>query len=186
MVVNTCNKIPELILDVSTQKTIKLDKYVYWYEMGRFIVDYRIRRSDSGEWHSIMKEFVKDNEEKVIPEWVQDAPIEFIQNFIDGFVKSDGHNTGISFNLAFGIQRLYLKNRALSVSTPLMMTWGIADFVDEKGEPDGKFSMSLNFPSTEYSTPQLDLLLDKVKAFENQLLDDAVKNSESWFVNFTM
>ena len=72
-------------------------------------------------------------------------------------------------------------NRALSVSTPLMMTWGIADFVDEKGEPDGKFSMSLNFPSTEYSTPQLDLLLDKVKAFENQLLDDAVKNSESWF-----
>jgi hypothetical protein len=41
--------------------------------------------------------------------------------------------------------------------------------------------MSLNFPSTEYSTPQLDLLLDKVKAFENQLLDDAVKNSESWF-----
>jgi hypothetical protein len=30
-------------------------------------------------------------------------------------------------------------NRSLHISTPLMMTWGIADFVDEKtGESDGK------------------------------------------------
>ena len=72
-------------------------------------------------------------------------------------------------------------NRSLSVSTPLMMTWGIADFVDDKGDPNGKFSMSMNFPNMEYSTPQLDIFLDKIKAFENQLLDDAVKNSESWF-----
>ena len=41
-------------------------------------------------------------------------------------------------------------NRSLHISTPLMMTWGIADFVDEKGESDGKFSMSLNFPNSEY------------------------------------
>lgn len=72
-------------------------------------------------------------------------------------------------------------NRSLSISTPLMMTWGISDFVDDKGDPNGKFSMSLNFPNTEYSTPQLDNFLDKIKAFENQLLDDAVKNSELWF-----
>ena len=39
--------------------------------------------------------------------------------------------------------------------------------------------MSLNFPNTEYSTLQLDLLLEKIKAFENQLLDDALKNSKS-------
>jgi DNA (cytosine-5)-methyltransferase 1 len=112
MVVNTCNKIPEFILEemnISIQKTIKLDNSVYWYEMGLFIVDDRINRSDSGEWHSILKEFVKDNKEKVIPEWVQDAPKEFIQDFIDGFVEADGHNTELSFNLAFGIQRLYLK-----------------------------------------------------------------------------
>jgi hypothetical protein len=72
-------------------------------------------------------------------------------------------------------------NRALSISTPLMMTWGISDYVDDKDGPNGKFSMAINFPSTEYSTPQLDSFLDKVKEFENQLLDDAVKNSELWF-----
>ena len=72
-------------------------------------------------------------------------------------------------------------NRSLHISTPLMMTWGIADFVDEKGESDGKFSMSLNFPNDDYSTTATTDFLNKFKDFENQILDDAVKYSESWF-----
>jgi len=73
-------------------------------------------------------------------------------------------------------------NRSLHISTPLMMTWGIADFVDEKtGESDGKFSMSLNFPNSDYSSPATTEFLEKLKKFENQVLDDAVKNSEAWF-----
>jgi len=73
-------------------------------------------------------------------------------------------------------------NRSLHLSTPLMMTWGISDFVDEKtGESDGKFSMLLNFPNKDYSNPVMDEFLAKMKAFENQILDDAVKNSEAWF-----
>jgi len=72
-------------------------------------------------------------------------------------------------------------NRSLHISTPLMMTWGISDFVDEKGESDGKFSMSLNFPNDDYSTPSTTDFLNKLKQFENQILDDAVKNSEAWF-----
>jgi hypothetical protein len=72
-------------------------------------------------------------------------------------------------------------NRGLNVSTPLMMTWGISDFVDEKGESDGKFSMSLNFPNDDYATAATTELLNKFKAFENQILDDAVRNSEAWF-----
>lgn len=73
-------------------------------------------------------------------------------------------------------------NRSLHISTPLMMTWGIADFVDEKtGESDGKFSMSLNFPNSDYGTPATTEFLEKLKKFENQILDDAVKNSEAWF-----
>ena len=72
-------------------------------------------------------------------------------------------------------------NRSLHLSTPLMMTWGISDFVDEKGESDGKFSMSLNFPNPDYSTPAADEFLAKLKKFENQILDDAVKNCEAWF-----
>ena len=73
-------------------------------------------------------------------------------------------------------------NRSLYVSTPLLMTWGISDFVDEKtGESDGKFSMSLAFPNETYATPATTDFLAKLKAFENQILDDAVANSELWW-----
>lgn len=72
-------------------------------------------------------------------------------------------------------------NRSLSIQTPLMMTWGITDFIDEKGESDGKYTMSLNFPNDQYKKPSTDEFLLKLKAFENQILDDAVKNSELWF-----
>jgi len=61
------------------------------------------------------------------------------------------------------------------------MTWGVADFVDEKGESDGKFSMSLNFPNAEYANPSTNMFLQKLKDFENQILDDAVTNSELWW-----
>ena len=72
-------------------------------------------------------------------------------------------------------------NRSLHISTPMMMTWGIADYVDEKGESDGKFSISLNFPNQEYSKPATDEFLDKMKGLENQILDDAVKNCQLWW-----
>lgn len=72
-------------------------------------------------------------------------------------------------------------NRALHLSTPLMMTWGISDFVDDKGESDGKFSMSLNFPNEDYTTDATNTFLKKLKDFENQILDDAVKYSDAWF-----
>jgi hypothetical protein len=73
-------------------------------------------------------------------------------------------------------------NRSLHISTPLMMTWGVSDFVDEKtGESDGKYSISLNFPNAEYSTPATNAFLQKLKDFENQILDDAVTNSELWW-----
>jgi hypothetical protein len=72
-------------------------------------------------------------------------------------------------------------NRSLHISTPMMMTWGITDFIGDNGESDGKFTMSLNFPNSEYRKPVTDAFLEKVKAFENQILDDAVKNSELWW-----
>lgn len=72
-------------------------------------------------------------------------------------------------------------NRSLHVSTPLLMTWGISDFVNDQGESDGKYSMSLVFPNEDYSTAASRDFLDKLKKFENQILDDAVKYSEVWF-----
>ena len=73
-------------------------------------------------------------------------------------------------------------NRSIHLTLPLMMTWGISDFTDEKtGESDGKFSMQLNFPNTEYATNETNIALEKLKAFEEQLIVDAVTNSEAWF-----
>jgi len=72
-------------------------------------------------------------------------------------------------------------NRSLHISTPLLMTWGISDYIDEKGESDGKYSISLTFPNSEYENAATKEFLQKLKEFENQILDDAVKNSELWW-----
>jgi len=72
-------------------------------------------------------------------------------------------------------------NRSLHISTPLMMTWGIADYVNEHGESDGKFSITLNFPNEEYSTDATKEFLQKMKDFESKILDAAVENSEQWW-----
>lgn len=68
-------------------------------------------------WFNIFKQFGKYAHGKLIPEWVQDAPTEYIQEFINGYHKADGcitkndcyEFTTVSYNLAFGLQRLYLK-----------------------------------------------------------------------------
>ena len=72
-------------------------------------------------------------------------------------------------------------NRSLHIATPLMMTWGIADYVNEHGESDGKFSITLNFPNDEYSNDATNEFLKKMKDFENKVLDAAVEHSEKWW-----
>jgi hypothetical protein len=71
--------------------------------------------------------------------------------------------------------------RALHLNTPLLMTWGISDFCDEQGNSDGKYKMSLNFPNSEYKTKDSDVFLKKMLEFQEQILDDAVANSELWW-----
>ena len=69
-------------------------------------------------WFNILKQFGKYAHGKLIPEWVQDAPIEYVQEFINGYMTADGcinvsndkHRiTTVSYNLAYGTQRLFLK-----------------------------------------------------------------------------
>ena len=71
--------------------------------------------------------------------------------------------------------------RALHLNTPLLMTWGISDFCDEQGNSDGKYKMSLNFPNPEYKTKDTEEFLKKMLEFQEQILDDAVANSELWW-----
>ena len=68
-------------------------------------------------WYNILKQFGKYAHGKLIPEWVQDAPIEFVEQFVEGYKRADGcikksgvtSFTTVSYDLAFGLQRLYLK-----------------------------------------------------------------------------
>lgn len=61
-------------------------------------------------WLNILKLLGNNAYEKIIPEWIQDAPNEFIQEFINGCVNNKKLQfTTISYNLAYGLQRLYLK-----------------------------------------------------------------------------
>ena len=55
-------------------------------------------------------------------------------------------------------------NKSLFVATPLMLTWGINEYVDEQS---GKrtYDMSLQFPTEEYNTPEIKKLLDNMIAF---------------------
>lgn len=71
--------------------------------------------------------------------------------------------------------------RWLKLQTPSMMTWGISDYQDEDGVSNGRYSASLNFPNSEYKTPECEQFLEKMKQFEEQVKIDAVKNSELWF-----
>ena len=72
--------------------------------------------------------------------------------------------------------------RGLHVSSPLLTTWGISDFVDQTtGVSDGKFSISLTFPQDQYTTDKSNMFLEKITAFEQAILVEAVKNSELWW-----
>jgi hypothetical protein len=63
-----------------------------------------------------------------------------------------------------------------------MTTWGISDFVDPTtGASDGKFSISLTFPNGEYANKNTNAFLEKLVAFEQAILNEAVNNSELWW-----
>lgn len=73
-------------------------------------------------------------------------------------------------------------NTRLNLSTPVMLTWGASDFVDPgTGKGNGKFEMSLQFPTEEYVTPELTLFLENMKKFEQKIKDDALTYSKEWF-----
>lgn len=70
--------------------------------------------------------------------------------------------------------------QVLNLSTPLVLTWGVSEFVDDK---TGKrtYDMALQFPKSEYATPATDRFLDGIKAMEAKIKADAVTNSKEWF-----
>jgi hypothetical protein len=70
----------------------------------------------------------------------------------------------------------------LTLSTPLMLTWGAAEFVDQaSGVGDGKFTLSLQFPGKEYENDETTAFLKNMKALEDKIKADALIYSKEWF-----
>ena len=75
-----------------------------------------------------------------------------------------------------------LTNSRLNISTPMILTWGASDFVDPKtGEGNGKYEMTLQFPTDEFNNENLIKFLNNMKAFEEKIKSDALKYSKDWF-----
>ena len=68
----------------------------------------------------------------------------------------------------------------LNLSSPLMLTWGVQSFTDDKS---GKvtYDLALQFPSEGYETPAAKKFLANMTAFEKRIKEDAITNSKEWF-----
>jgi len=69
----------------------------------------------------------------------------------------------------------------LRVLTPLMLTWGAGEFVNKEGVGDGKFSLGLQFPSQEYTNPDVKAFLKNMEDLEAKIKADALLYSKEWF-----
>jgi hypothetical protein len=63
-----------------------------------------------------------------------------------------------------------------------MLTWGASDFQDpQTGKGNGKFELSLQFPSEDYKSEDTTAFLNNMISLENKIKEDALVNSKDWF-----
>lgn len=68
----------------------------------------------------------------------------------------------------------------LQISSPMMLTWGVNQFVDDK---TGKISydMSLQFPDEDRYDEATRKFFNNIRDFEQKIKEDAIANSKEWF-----
>jgi hypothetical protein len=71
-------------------------------------------------------------------------------------------------------------NTATYISTPLMLTWGVNTFTDDK-TGQNTYDMSLQFPTSEYANADTSAFLNNMMALEQRIKADAITNSKEWF-----
>ena len=81
------------------------------------------------------------------------------------------------------VVNLYNKHfkESLTLSTPLMLTWGAQEGQDQAKNPTGKFTMSLQFPSSDYTNPDAEAFLKSMRTLEAKIRADALTYSKEWF-----
>jgi DNA (cytosine-5)-methyltransferase 1 len=124
MVINSESKVPtftvERKIDQSPSEilSVTLNKKEQWYLLGYFVGNERAHDTKKNIlWHTICMKFGKYPYEMMIPEWVHDAPVEYLQEFVNGYTKTNGcmlsdgrmRIVTVSENLALGLQRILLK-----------------------------------------------------------------------------
>lgn len=69
--------------------------------------------------------------------------------------------------------------KSLYISSPLMLSWGVNKYTDEK---TGKvtYDMTLQFPKSEYNTEELSSFLKAMQDFEEKIKSTAMENSKEW------
>lgn len=70
--------------------------------------------------------------------------------------------------------------KSLYVSTPLMLTWGVNTYSDEKTGEVQSYDIALQFPNDEYNNPDCVAFLKNMQALEQKIKEDAVVNSKDW------
>lgn len=71
-------------------------------------------------------------------------------------------------------------NSVLNLSTPLMLTWGVNEYVDEASGRKS-YNMSLQFPQEDYKTDSTSEFLNNMIKLQDKIKNDAVKNCKDWF-----
>jgi hypothetical protein len=82
------------------------------------------------------------------------------------------------------VVNLYNKHfkESLTISTPLMITWGAQEGQEQgTGKPTGKWTMSLQFPSSDYTNADAEDFLRSMKALQAKIKTDAMTYSKEWF-----
>mgnify|MGYP001392921590 FL=1 len=70
--------------------------------------------------------------------------------------------------------------KSLFLSTPLMLTWGVNEYRDEKTGDVQSYDMALQFPNNEYNSEECSAFLKNMQAFEEKVKTDAIANSKDW------
>jgi len=71
-------------------------------------------------------------------------------------------------------------NSATYINSPLMLTWGVNEYIDEK---TGRVSydLALQFPNEEYAKENTTNFLNNMIEFETKIKKDAITYSKEWF-----
>ncbi len=70
--------------------------------------------------------------------------------------------------------------KSLYLSTPLMLTWGVNEYKDDKTGEVQSYDIALQFPNDEYNNSDCVAFLKNMQALEQKVKDDTIANSKDW------